>query len=140
MDGTAAGLRQEETFGIRVEHVIDQGRYGLLAVEEQGGRWFAIRDEDDELAKRRWMGHRAGHDVFGRHYVLDDPTLALMKGLADGVDEQVRQEVGDLMVPTAVRHQWGREHPIRARLEFADGRVAVRPGRGTRHPDRPATG
>lgn len=223
------GLRQGETFGIRVAHVLDQGRHGLLAVEEQGGRWFAIRDEEDEvqrtqskdqlkrraskrvlvippilmtlirivieayhtdpetgevdvdarlvpgiqrpnesgqgtfgtalrracesagfpgrgvtphhlrrsaastiawtpefgeMAKRRWMGHRAGHDVFGRHYVLDDPSLAPMKGLADGVDEQVRQEVGDLMVPTAARHQWGREHPIRARLAFADGILA----------------
>jgi predicted DNA-binding transcriptional regulator AlpA len=45
------GLRLSEAFGIRLEHITDDGHHILIEICEQAGRRFAIRDEMGNLTK-----------------------------------------------------------------------------------------
>jgi integrase len=238
------GLRISEAFGVRVSDVVDLGGTGLLAVQGQGGRSFAVRDDHgqivaaphkpttktaagsrvlvvpeklmdlvrvavdafhtdpdtghvdaaarlvpglqtpdrsgqhayrhafDEAARteqltgehlgfsvsthllrkscatdlawtagiedavrRRFMGHRAGDDVYGRIYTLDHPDVAPLAKVAEILDHHIVMSIGTLMVPTIRRAQWGSANPLAARADHVDATLAaagwlVEPGSG----------
>jgi hypothetical protein len=228
------GLRISEAFGVRVSDVVDLGATGLLAVQGQGGRSFAVRDDhgqvvavpykqttktaagcrvlvvpeklmalirvaidafhtdpdtgevdtaarlvpglqtpdrsgqhayrhafdeatraeqlsgDDlgfsvsthllrkslatdlawsagieDAVRRRFMGHRAGDDVFGRIYTLDHPDVAPLAKVAEILDHNITMSIGTLMVPTTRHPQWGTTNPVGARADHVDATLAA---------------
>jgi hypothetical protein len=60
--------------------------------------------------RRRFMGHRAADDVFGRVYTLDHPELTPLAEVARVLDELIRGSIGSLLVPTTRRIHWGHSH------------------------------
>jgi integrase len=64
----------------------------------------------EATARRRFMGHRAADDVFGRHYTLDHPELTPLAEVARVLDELIRGSIGTLVVPTTRRIRWGSSH------------------------------
>lgn len=46
------GLRVSEAFGPHVGDLIDEGDFGLLAIDRQGGRSFLVRDESGQVVRR----------------------------------------------------------------------------------------
>jgi integrase len=228
------GLRISEAFGILVGDVVDLGDTGLLAVQGQGGRTFAVRDEHGQIVavphkkttktaagsrvlvvppklmelirvaidafhtdpdngdidpaarlvpglqtpsrsgqhayrhafdeatiaeglssddlgfsvsnhllrkscatdlawtagiedavRRRFMGHRAGEDVFGRIYTLDHPDVAPLAKVAEILNHNVAMSIGGLMTPTLHHVQWGTANPIAARSDHVDATLAA---------------
>ncbi|HVA73042.1 MAG TPA: hypothetical protein VNF71_00575 [Acidimicrobiales bacterium] len=228
------GLRISEAFGVRVADVVDLGGTGLLAVQGQGGRSFAVRDDHgqvvavpyklttktaagsrvlvipeqlmdlvrvaidafhtdpdtgqvdaaarlvpglqtpdrsgqhayrhafaeaataeqlsgdhlgfavsthllrkscatdlawaagiEDAVRRRFMGHRAGDDVFGRIYTLDHPDVAPLRKVAEILDHDIAMTIGTLMVPTIRHAQWGSANPLSARTDHIDATLAA---------------
>ena len=66
----------------------------------------------EDAVRRRFMGHRAGEDVFGRIYTLDHPDVAPLAKVAEILDHNVAMSIGGLMTPTLHHVQWGTAHPI----------------------------
>ena len=64
---------------------------------------IAWRAEIQEGVRRRFMGHRAADDVYGRIYTLDHPELAPMIGVAQAIDAMIDESIGTLLVPTGRR-------------------------------------
>lgn len=64
-----------------------------------------------DTVRRRFMGHRAADDVYGRAYTLDHPELAPMADVAAAIDAMVDGAIGTLLVPTAQRVHWAHAHP-----------------------------
>ena len=60
--------------------------------------------------RRRFMGHRAADDVFGRVYTPDHPELTPLAEVARVLDEMIRGSIGSLLVPTTRRIRWGHSH------------------------------
>jgi integrase len=71
----------------------------------------------EDAVRRRFMGHRAGDDVFGRIYTLDHPEVAPLIMVATVLDEKITASVATLLTPTACRVYWGRTNPLAARDE-----------------------
>ena len=71
----------------------------------------------EDPVRRRFMGHRAGDDVFGRIYTLDHPEVAPLVKVATVLDEKITASVASLLTPTACRVYWGRTNPLAARDE-----------------------
>jgi integrase len=67
--------------------------------------------------RRRFMGHRAADDVYGRIYTLDHPELAPMIGVAQAIDAMIDESIGTLLVPTGRRAHWAHGHPARQRAD-----------------------
>jgi integrase len=61
----------------------------------------------EDPVRRRFMGHRAADDVYGRVYTLDHPELAPLEEVAHVLDELIRGTIGTLVVPTTRRVRWG---------------------------------
>ncbi|HEX4863553.1 MAG TPA: hypothetical protein VFV02_05750, partial [Acidimicrobiales bacterium] len=61
----------------------------------------------EDAVRRRFMGHRASDDVYGRVYTLDHPELTPLEGVARVLDEIIRASIGSLLVPTTRRIRWG---------------------------------
>ncbi len=92
----------------------------------------------EDAARRRFMGHRAGDDVYGRIYTLDHPDVAPLAKVAEILDHTIAMSIGTLMVPTIRHAQWGSANPLSARADHIDATLAaagwlVDPGR----PDDP---
>ena len=64
-----------------------------------------------DTVRRRFMGHRAADDVYGRVYTLDHPELAPMADVAAAIDAMIEEAIGTLLVPTAQRVHWAHTHP-----------------------------
>jgi integrase len=71
----------------------------------------------EEHVRRRFMGHRAGEDVFGRIYTLDHPDVAPLASVAAVLDENITTQIGTLLTPTTRRVRWTRSNPIFVRTE-----------------------
>jgi integrase len=69
----------------------------------------------EDTVRRRFMGHRAGEDVFGRVYTLDDPELAPLAKVAAVLDDHIANSITTLLTPTTQRVQWGTGNPIHRR-------------------------
>jgi len=68
----------------------------------------------EDPIRRRFMGHRAGDDVFGRIYTLDHPEVAPLVKVAAVLDEKITANIATLVTPTVRRIQWGRNNPLAA--------------------------
>ena len=79
----------------------------------------------EDVVRRRFMGHRAGEDVFGRIYTLDHPDVAPLAKVAEILDHNIVMSIGGLMTPTLHRVQWGSGNPIAARSDHVDATLAA---------------
>jgi hypothetical protein len=70
-----------------------------------------------DAVRRRFMGHRAADDVYGRIYTLDHPELAPMVDVAHAIDDMIGESIGTLLVPTTRRVHWAHAHPNCQRAE-----------------------
>ncbi len=78
-------------------------------------------DDVDEVARKRWAGHRVGDDVHSRHYVLDDPSLCGPARVAEALEAVLEAEAPDgLLVPTTVSCTTGRQPLLQVRKEHID--------------------
>lgn len=66
----------------------------------------------DSAVRRRFMGHRASDDVYGRVYTLDHPELVPLQEVARVLDGVVRGSIGSLLVPTTRRVHWARSNRL----------------------------
>lgn len=95
----------------------------------------------DDHVRRRFMGHRAGDDVYGRIYTLDHPDVAPLRQVARILDANIERTIASPMVPTTRKIRWGPHNPLRARVDHIDATLAaagwqVEPG----SPDDPLCG
>lgn len=88
-----------------------------------------------DAVRRRFMGHRAADDVYGRIYTLDHPDLAPMVDVAQAIDAMIDDSIGTLLVPTAHRVHWAHAHPNRQRAD--DVRNAIDAAGWTLEPGTP---
>jgi integrase len=79
----------------------------------------------EDPIRRRFMGHRAGDDVFGRIYTLDHPEVAPLVKVAAVLDEKIAASIATLVTPTTRRIQWGRNNPLAARDDYLTGVLGV---------------
>jgi integrase len=79
----------------------------------------------EDAVRRRFMGHRAGDDVYGRIYTLDHPDVAPLAKVAEILDHHIAMSIGTLMVPTIRRAQWGSANPLAARADHIDATLAA---------------
>jgi integrase len=87
----------------------------------------------EDSVRRRFMGHRAGDDVFGRVYTLDHPNVAPLTKVAAILDENIISHITSLLTPTTRTIHWGSANPIFARADqvtsvLADAGWQVEPG------------
>ena len=74
----------------------------------------------EDTVRRRFMGHRAGDDVFGRIYTLDHPEIAPLVKVAVVLDHKIAASISTLLTPTTRRITWGKHNPLRQRAEAVD--------------------
>jgi integrase len=79
----------------------------------------------EDAVRRRFMGHRAGDDVYGRVYTLDHPEVAPLAKIAAMLDNKVASSIGTLLVPTARRPWWGKGNPLAQREAEVDAVLAA---------------
>ncbi|MDA8283256.1 MAG: hypothetical protein M0Z42_08180, partial [Actinomycetota bacterium] len=79
----------------------------------------------EDAVRRRFMGHRAGDDVFGRVYTLDHPDVAPLAKVAAVLDDKIATSIATLIVPTTRRVNWGHGHPLLARVDHVDATLAA---------------
>jgi integrase len=70
--------------------------------------------------RRRFLGHRASDDVFGRVYTLDHPELTPLAEVARILDEMIRDSIGSLVVPSTRRIRWGHANRIHLRAAHVE--------------------
>ena len=78
---------------------------------------LAWQEGIEDTVRRRFMGHRAGDDVFGRIYTLDHPEIAPLVKVAAILDDKITASIGTLLTSTTRRPHWGRHNPLRDRAE-----------------------
>ena len=79
----------------------------------------------EDAVRRRFMGHRAGDDVYGRIYTLDHPDVAPLRKIAQVLDHHVAMSIGTLLTPTLRRVNWGTGNPILARADHVEATLAA---------------
>jgi integrase len=79
----------------------------------------------EDAVRRRFMGHRAGDDVYGRIYTLDHPDVAPLRKVAEILDHHVAMSIGTLLTPTLRRVNWGSANPILARADHVEATLAA---------------
>jgi hypothetical protein len=71
---------------------------------------FGRNPEIDDFLARRWAGHRAGDDVHGTIYVLDQFHYETLLPAVKALEAQIEAEVGpSLIVATTLRPQYGKD-------------------------------
>lgn len=75
--------------------------------------------------RRRFLGHRASDDVFGRVYTLDHPELTPLAEVARVLEGLIRGSIGSLLVPTTRRVRWGHAHEHRSRAAHAEATLVA---------------
>ena len=78
---------------------------------------LAWQEGIEDTVRRRFMGHRAGDDVFGRIYTLDHPEITPLVKVAAILDDKVTASIGTLLTPTTRKVAWGKHNPLRDRAE-----------------------
>ena len=81
---------------------------------------LAWRPGIENAVRRRFLGHRASDDVFGRVYTLDHPEVIPMTEVARVLDELVQASVESLVVPAARRIRWGHGNKMFQRAAHAE--------------------
>lgn len=72
--------------------------------------------EVDEILRRQYVGHRPGSDVHAG-YIRRSRDLSKFEAVADEIERTIVVSVGTLIIPTSSFPQFGRNHPIRPRLD-----------------------
>lgn len=78
----------------------------------------------EDSVRRRFMGHRAGDDVFGRVYTLDHPDVAPLTKVAAILDENIISHITTLFSPTTRTIHWGAANPISVRADYVTSVLA----------------
>jgi excisionase family DNA binding protein len=104
----AAGIEEDELETRLTPHHLRRSLATTVAYEQV----------TDEVSQRMHLGHQAGQDVRSRHYLLKDPRHRELKRIAEHTETQVREIADDLIAPTSKSVQWGRQNPIRRRLDY----------------------
>ena len=86
---------------------------------------LAWQEGIEDTVRRRFMGHRAGDDVFGRIYTLDHPEIAPLVKVAAILDGKVTASIGTLLTPTTRKVAWGKHNPLRDRAEDVNATLAT---------------
>ena len=81
---------------------------------------LAWRSGIEDAVRRRFLGHRASDDVFGRVYTLDHPEVAPLAAVAEVLDELISGSIGSLLVPSTRRIRWGHRNRIFLRAAHAE--------------------
>lgn len=79
----------------------------------------------EDAVRRRFMGHRAADDVYGRVYTLDHPELAPFEEVARVLEEMIRGSIGSLIVPTTRRIRWGHSNHYLQRVAHVDATLGA---------------
>ncbi len=79
----------------------------------------------EDAIRRRFMGHRAGDDVYGRIYTLDHPDVAPLAKVAEILDHNIAMTIETLLTPTLRRVHWGSSNPLAARAAHVDATLAA---------------
>jgi hypothetical protein len=79
----------------------------------------------EDAVRRRFMGHRAGDDVYGRIYTLDRPDVAPLTKVAEILDHNIAITIGTVMTPTVRRLPWGKANPLAAQADHIDATLAA---------------
>jgi hypothetical protein len=79
----------------------------------------------EDAVRRRFMGHRASDDVYGRVYTLDHPELTPLAEVARVLDEIIRGSIGTLLVPTTRRIRWGASNRTLARSAHVEATLGA---------------
>ena len=79
----------------------------------------------EDAARRRFMGHRAGDDVFGRIYTLDHPELTPLVKIAAILDDNIANSIGTLLTPTTRRVHWGQGNPLFPRTDYVEATLGA---------------
>ncbi|MHB1929400.1 MAG: hypothetical protein ACYCUG_08275, partial [Acidimicrobiales bacterium] len=66
----------------------------------------------EDSVRRRFMGHRAGEDVFGRIYTLDHPDVAPLAKVAALLDDNITSQITSLLTPTTRTVHWGKTNSL----------------------------
>lgn len=66
----------------------------------------------ENAVRRRFLGHRASDDVYGRVYTLDHPEVTPLTEVAGVLDELIRGSIGSLLVPSTRRIRWGHANRV----------------------------
>jgi integrase len=87
----------------------------------------------EDSVRRRYMGHRAGEDVFGRIYTLDHPDVAPLTKVAAILDDHITADIGTLLTPTTRTVHWFATNPLFTHADqvtavLADAGWQVEPG------------
>ena len=90
-------------------------------MRKNAGTDVAWAEEVSELLERRFLGHRAGSDVFAAVYTLDSRLTKDLAPVAKVLEAEIAASVGELRVPTRARPVYGkgvaapRRGPLRRR-------------------------
>ena len=79
----------------------------------------------EDAVRRRFMGHRAGDDVYGRIYTLDHPDVAPLTKVAEILDHNIAITIGTLLTPTIRHIQWGADNPLIERADHIAATLAA---------------
>ena len=79
----------------------------------------------EDAVRRRFMGHRASDDVYGRVYTLDHPELTPLADVARLLDEIIRSSIGSLLIPTTRRIRWGVSNRTLARSAHVEATLGA---------------
>ncbi|MHB1928239.1 MAG: site-specific integrase [Acidimicrobiales bacterium] len=86
---------------------------------------LAWQEGIEDTVRRRFMGHRAGDDVFGRIYTLDHPEIAPLVKVAAILDDKITSSIETLLTPTTRRVHWATTSPLAARAEHVNATLAA---------------
>jgi len=79
----------------------------------------------EDSVRRRFMGHRAGEDVFGRIYTLDHPDVAPLAKVAALLDDNITTQITTLLTPTTRTVHWGKTNPLSFRADHVSAVLAA---------------
>jgi integrase len=79
----------------------------------------------EDAVRRRFMGHRAGDDVFGRIYTLDHPEVAPLVKVAAVLDDKLTTSIATLLTPTTRQVYWGQANPLLARADHVNATLGA---------------
>jgi hypothetical protein len=79
----------------------------------------------EDAVRRRFMGHRAGDDVFGRIYTLDHPEVAPLVKVATVLDDKITTSIVTLLTPTTRQVHWGQANPLLARADHVNASLGA---------------
>lgn len=74
----------------------------------------------ENAVRRRFLGHRASDDVYGRVYTLDHPEVTPLTGVARVLDQLIGGSIGSLVVPSTRRIRWGHANRILLRAAHVE--------------------